>query len=101
MRIGGTLRIIFENDPNKKFLQKGPRKCSCCSLKILVRGKIQTNILGAHGYLILAIWINPINICIGNILVIYINICPKIMPLVWELWNNATSSYKNGHKEIK
>ena len=29
------------------------------------------------------------------------NICPKIMLVVEELWNNTTSSYKNWHKKIK
>ena len=57
MRIGGTLRIILENDPNKKFLQKGPRKCSCCPLTILDRDKkIKPIFSGPHKYFILDIW---------------------------------------------
>ena len=39
-----TLRIIFENDPNKNFSKRVQEKCSCCSLKILDRDKNQTNI---------------------------------------------------------
>ena len=68
-------------------------------MKILDRDKNQKNILGAHGYLILAIWINPIIICLGYIL-LYIKYGPKIMPFAEELWNNIVSSCKNGHKEI-
>ena len=32
---------------------------------------------------------------------IYIRYCPKIMPVVEELWNSITSSYKNWRKKIK
>ena len=39
MRICETLRIILEMTQIKKLLQKGPRKCSCCSLKILDKDK--------------------------------------------------------------
>ena len=77
MRICETLRIISENDPNKKLFQKGPRKCSCCSLKILVRGKIQTNILGAHKYLFWAFGINAVIICFGYILLYIYKILSK------------------------
>ena len=67
-------------------------------LKILDRDKNQNNIFRSSWIFILATWINSINICIGNILVIYINICPNIMPNIKELWNNIYSSCENWHK---
>ena len=95
MRIGGTLRIIFLKMTQIKISPKGSKKMLMLPLKILDRDKNQNNIFRSSWIFILAIWINSINICIGNILVISINICPKIVPFVEELWNITISPYKN------
>ena len=49
-----------------------PIKCSCYSIELLARAKIQTNIFMSSETFILAIWINPIIICFGFIFNIYI-----------------------------
>ena len=72
---------FFENDPNKNFSKRVQENAHVALWQYWTEIKIKPIFLGAYGYLILAIWINPIIICFGYILLYIWNMVQKLCHL--------------------